>query len=146
MRHRSSDSPQAIERVWLVYDGECPLCSHYAEYIRLSRSVGEFILVDARRGGPIVEEIRRLAHDLNDGMVVKVGERFYIGHEALNVLALLCDSRGVFNRTNRWLFGSPRAARLSYRWLRFARRMALKFKGAAPIGDASTPSDGSTSC
>lgn len=134
-RRRSSRPPQTIERLWLIYDGECPLCSNYAQFLRLKQTVGELILIDARRGGPIVEEIRRLPHDLNDGMVVKIGERFYIGHEALHLLARLSDSRGVFNRVNRWMFGSAAAARLGYPWLKFGRRIVLRLKGVLPIDE-----------
>lgn len=134
-RRRSSRPPQAIDRLWLIYDGECPLCSNYAQFLRLKQTVGELILVDARQGGPIVEEIRRLPHDLDDGMVVKIGERFYIGHEALHVLALLSDSRGVFNRVNRWMFSSAAAARLGYPWLKLGRQVVLRMKGVLPIDE-----------
>ncbi len=135
-RRRSSRPQQTIDKVWLVYDGECPLCSNYAQFLELRQSVGELILVDARQGGPIVEDIRRLPHDLNDGMVVKIGERFYIGHEALNVLARLSESRGAFNGINRWMFGSAAAARLGYPWLKLGRRIVLRLKGVSPIGES----------
>lgn len=132
-RLRSSGQRPQASHVALVYDGECPICSNYAQYLRLKQSVKEFTLVDARQGGPLVEEIRNLPHDLNDAMVAKIGNRFYIGHEALEVLALLSDSRGIFSRINRLAFSSPLLARLSYPWLKLGRRLLLKLKGASPI-------------
>ena len=66
-------------------------------------------------------------------MVVRIGDRHYVGHEALNVLALLSEERGVFSRINRMLFNSPLAARLGYPWLKLGRRLALKLKGVGPI-------------
>lgn len=125
--------------VLLVYDGECPLCSNYAQFLKLRQSVGELTLIDARAGGPVVEEIRGLPYDLNEGMVAVVDGRHYVGHEALNVLARLGEGCGVLNRFNRLVFSSPVAARFSYPWLKLCRRVALKFKGVALIDDGRLP-------
>ena len=40
-----------------------------------------------------MDEIRNLPHDLDEGMVLKMGGRYYTGNEALNVLALLSERR-----------------------------------------------------
>ena len=145
-RKRRSPSGQrgaakAVDRVFLVYDGECPMCNNYAHFLNLKQSVKELILIDARQGGPLVDEIRSLPHDLDDGMVVKIGERYYIGHEALNVLALLSGSHGVFSRINRLVFSSQLTARLGYPWLKLGRRLLLRLKGVASLdgGDAPLP-------
>ena len=138
-RLRSADQRRQVDRVLLVYDGECPLCSNYAQFLKLKQSVNELTLIDARQGGPVVEEIRALPHDLNDGMVAVVDGRYYIGHEALNVLALLAESRGVFNRFNRLAFSSPVAARLGYPWLKLGRWLLLKLRGVAPINQDRLP-------
>lgn len=132
-RRQRSQQPQQTDRVWLVYDGECPMCNNYAQYLRLQQSVGEFVLVDARLGGPIVDEVQELPHDLNDGMVVKIGERFFVGHDALNVLALLAEDRGWFNKFNRVAFRSPLISRVAYPVMKAGRWVLLKLKGVAPI-------------
>ena len=132
-RLRSADRHRQVDQVRLVYDGECPLCSNYAQFLKLKQSVKELTLIDARQGGEVVEEVRSLPHDLNDGMVAIVDGRYYVGHEALNELALLAEGRGVFNRINRLAFNSPVAARLGYPWLRLGRWLLLKLKGVAPI-------------
>ena len=138
-RLRSTDQHRQVDRVQLIYDGECPLCSNYAQFLKLKQSVKELTLIDARQGGPIVEEVRSLPHDLNDGMVAVVDGRYYVGHEALNELALLAEGRGVFNRVNRLAFNSPVAARLGYPWLRLGRWLLLKLKGVAPINHSQLP-------
>lgn len=122
-----------MRRAWLIYDGDCPFCSNYAQYLRVKDAVDEFILVDAREGGPLVDEVRGLPHDLDQGMVLKLDGRYHVGHEALNVLALLSEKRGGFNRLNRLLFNSPLVAKLSYPLLRSARWLALKIKGVPPL-------------
>ena len=138
-RLRSADQHRQVDRVQLIYDGECPLCSNYAQFLKLKQSVKELTLIDARQGGLVVEEVRRLPHDLNDGMVAVVDGRYYVGHEALNELALLAEGRGVFNRINRLAFNSPVAARLGYPWLKLGRWLLLKLKGVAPINPSQLP-------
>ena len=138
-RLRSADERRPADQVWLVYDGECPLCSNYAQFLQLRQSVKELTLIDARQGGPVVEEIRNLPHDLDQGMVAVVDGSYYVGHEALNVLALLAENRGVFNRFNRLAFSSPVAARLGYPWLKLGRWILLRLKDVAPINDSRPP-------
>ena len=132
-RLQSPNDRRQVHQAWLVYDGECPLCRNYTQYLCVKEAIGELILVDAREGGPLVDEIRDLPHDLNDGMVLKMNERYYIGHEALNVLALLSEKRGGFSRVNRLVFNSPVAARLGYPLLKAARWLLLRIKGIPPL-------------
>lgn len=122
-----------MRRAWLIYDGDCPFCSNYAQYLRVKDAVDDFVLVDAREGGPLVEEVRDMPHDLDQGMVLKMNGRYYVGHKALNVLALLSEKRGGFSRLNRLLFSSPVVAKLAYPLLRSARWLALKAKGVPPL-------------
>ncbi len=124
---------RGAEQAWLVYDGECLLCKNYARYLDVRNAVGEFVLVNSREDGPLVQEIRELPYDLNDGMVLKLHGRYYFGSDALHILALLSGKRGVFNAANRIMFGLPVAARLGYPLLKLGRRLLLKLKGAPPI-------------
>ena len=133
IRLRSAERGERVRRAWLIYDGDCPFCSNYAQYLGVKDAVDEFVLVDARQGGPLVEEVRSLPHDLDQGMVLKMNGHYYVGHEALSVLALLSEKRGGFNRLNRVLFNSPLAAKLAYPLLRSARWVVLKAKGVPPL-------------
>ena len=133
IRLRSSSDHERVDQAWLVYDGECLLCRNYTQYLRVKESVNELVLVDAREGGPLVEEIRGLPYDLDEGMVLKMNGRYYRGHEALNCLAFLSENRGGFSRVNRLVFNSPLAARLGYPLLKLARRLLLRIKGVQPL-------------
>ncbi len=115
-------------KAWLVYDGECPLCNSYAHYLDIKDSVSEFILVDAREGGALVEEVRALPYDLNDGMALKMNGRYYFGSDALRVLALLSSKRGAFGTVNGLLFTLPGIAWAGYPLLKLGRRLLLKLK------------------
>lgn len=119
-------------RAWLVYDGECPLCDCYARYADVKRAVGELVLVDARKGGPLVAELEK-SFDLDNGMVLKLDDRCYHGRDALRMLARLSGGQGAFSRLNRFLFGDPAGARVGYPLLKLGRRVLLGLRGVGPI-------------
>ncbi len=120
---------------WLVYDGECPACSNFVRHVRLRKSVGEVHLVDARAGGPVVDEIQTAGLDLDKGMALKIGGRVYHGADCLHVLALLSSESGWFNRLNAAVFRSPAVSRLAYPVLKAGRNLLLLVRGKRLIND-----------
>lgn len=120
-------------RAWLVYDGECPFCQRYAAYLDVRSAIGELNLVDARKGGPVVDDVLARGFVLDDGMVLRMGGRYYHGKDALAALALMSEKRGVFSVLNRLLLSSRRMARLAYPVLKLGRRLALRMKGVPPL-------------
>ena len=119
--------------VLIVYDGQCPFCSRYVKLVRLRESVGQVRLVNAREGGPLVEELQRAGVDLDEGMALKLDGRLYHGHDCIHMLALLSTPSSAFNRLTAALFRSPRAARLLYPVLRAGRNAALRLLGRSKI-------------
>jgi predicted DCC family thiol-disulfide oxidoreductase YuxK len=115
--------------VAIVYDGACPFCSRYVQLVRLRESLGPVRLVDARKGGPLVDEVRAAGADVDQGMVLKFGGRLYHGDACVHMLALLSTPSGAFNRLNAAIFRSPTAARLLYPVLRAGRNAALRLLG-----------------
>ena len=127
-------TPQTDEPgAWIVYDGQCPFCSRYVHLLRLRDSLGEVRLINARDGGPIVDEMQRAGVDLDEGMVLKLNDRLYHGHDCMHLLALLSTPSGWFNRINAALFRSRRAARLFYPVLRTGRNGVLRLLGRSKI-------------
>ncbi len=121
----SSDNTTA----WLVYDGECPFCSAYIRFLRFRESAGAVELIDARSGGPLVDEIVAAGLDLDEGMVLKMAGRFYHGDDCIHALALMSGDSTLFNRVNAWVFKSPDRARLLYPMLRAGRNAVLRLLG-----------------
>ena len=120
---------KGAEKAWLVYDGECPFCSNYSRLVDVRNAIGELILVNAREGGPLVEEIRAIPYDLNKGMVLKMNGRYYTGDDALHILALLpARKKDTFNVFNRLFFSSRAIAWLIYPLLKLGRRLTLIIK------------------
>lgn len=130
-----SQHGDASTDIRVVYDGQCPFCSSYARLYRIRERGSRVTLIDARSAHPLVEDVRRRGLDLDRGMVVQFGQRFYHGAEAMNVLAILGSGNTVFNRLNRLLFRHPRLAAALYPLLARGRLMTLCLLGRRTITD-----------
>lgn len=118
---------------YLVYDGECPVCNAYVRVVRFKEAAGEVRLVNARDGGPIVDRIADAGLDLDEGMVLCYGGRYYHGADCIHMLAMLSSSSGILNRVNAALFRSPTVSKVLYPVLRFGRNTLLKLLGRSPL-------------
>ena len=79
--------------IFLVYDKECPACNYYCNLVRIRESVGNLVLVDAREPTSLMDEITAAELDIDQGMVLIVGDRMYYGaddeHHVLLILWLV---------------------------------------------------------
>ena len=117
--HQASD-------IFLVYDKECPACDLYCKLVRVRKSIGNLILVDARNPGSFMDEITAAGLDIDQGMVLIVGDRMYYGADAIHILAIMGTRAGVFNRLAYWCFKSRAASSVVYPVLRSCRNLLLK--------------------
>lgn len=131
--------PHTTAEAWLIYDGACPFCSAYVKYLRVQDSIGTLHVVNARDGGPVVEQVRRTGADLDEGMALKIGDRIYHGADCIHALALLSTPSGLFNRINGRLFRSQAMARRLYPILRAGRNAVLRLCGQRKIGKVQGP-------
>lgn len=121
--------------VWLVYDGECPICRPSANAIKIRDAVGNLHLVNAREPHPILEELKQANLNIDEGMVVKFRDTLYHGADAQHVLAMIGTNSDTFNRMNVLLFRSKFLAKLIYPVLRAFRNVLLKYKGISKINN-----------
>jgi predicted DCC family thiol-disulfide oxidoreductase YuxK len=126
-------------RILLVYDKQCPACDYYCNLARIREAAGELVLVDARDGGPVMDEITAAGLDIDQGMVLKVGDALYYGADAIHMLALMGTNSGLFNRVTHWSFRNRHVARLLYPLLRACRNLLLKFLGRMKINNLGVP-------
>ena len=122
-----------VKVAWLVYDGDCPFCSRYVRYLRLRDAVGKVLLINAREGGPLVDEMIDASLNLDEGMVLKMGGRYYHGADCIHALAMLSSSCDAFNRVNAAIFRSPTLSRALYPILRAGRNAVLRGLGRTKI-------------
>lgn len=110
-----------MRQLRIVYDGQCPFCSRYAQLVRL-REGFDVHLIDARREQ---ETAASYNLDLNEGMVVDLDGAVHHGAEAISLLSRLSGRPGPLS--------SPTIARLVYPGLRLGRRVALRLLGRKQI-------------
>lgn len=91
------------------------------------------MLANAREHPALVEEVRRLGYDVDAGMVLKLGGRYYHGADCVHALALLTTSAGWFNRINSLAFRSRTFARIAYPALRAGRNLTLRLLGRSRL-------------
>ena len=97
---------QNNDKIWIIYDGECPVCSAYVRFIRLKEIYSDVVLLNARQKSPIINDILDAGYDLNEGMVLKINEQIYHGDLSIHMMSLMTTQSGLFNRFNTWIFKS----------------------------------------
>lgn len=83
--------------ILLIYDKECPACNNYCQVVRIRKEIGELVLVDARDESDELREITERYWDIDQRMVLKMGEELYYGSNAKHALALISSRSGIFN-------------------------------------------------
>mgnify|MGYP000966986138 FL=1 len=121
--------------ILLIYDKDCPACNAYCQMIRIRQSVGELELINAREDTEVMQQITARGLDIDQGMVLKMGDNWYYGSDAIYMLSLLSSRSGLFNRLNYHLFKSKRLAKWLYPLLRFFRNLLLKLLGKRKINN-----------
>ena len=121
--------------IMLVYDKECPACHNFSIMVRIKESIGRLELVDAREDTPIMQEITQAGLDIDNGMVLKMGDQLYYGSDAIHALSLISSRSGVFNRLNYWVFKSKRVSHVLYPVLKAGRAVLLKIMRKSKINN-----------
>ncbi len=119
--------------LYLIYDGECPICSHAAKVIKIRQAVGKMEIINARENHPLVIEAKKQGYDLDKGIVIKYQGKSYYGKEAMHLLAMLGSPVGVLNKINVFLFKSKFLLAIFYPIFKFIRRCLLLVIGVKPI-------------
>jgi hypothetical protein len=82
-----------------------------------------------------MDEITAEELDIDQGMVLIVGDRMYYGVDAIHALAIMGTRSGVFNRVAYWCFRSRAVSRILYPTLRAGRNLLLKILGRTKINN-----------
>lgn len=127
------------EQILLVYDSECPACDAYCQMVNIRASVGDLRTVDARENSAIMEQITSQGLDIDQGMVLKMGDQLYYGADAIHALAIIGSRSGIFNRLNYWMFKSKTASSVLYPILKYCRNLLLKLLGKTKINNLNSP-------
>ena len=121
--------------IYVVYDGECPFCSAYVRMVRLKQIAGAVHLLDAREPHPVVDEIKALGYDFDEGMALKVGDAVYHGDACVHQLAMMTGSSGLLNKLHFWVFKNEKRTKALYPAMRAGRNLALRLLGKKKIAE-----------
>ena len=117
----------------LVYDDKCPVCRIYCKSLILDDTGTQLALIDARKGGDLIDDITSRRLDIDEGMVLKISSHFYYGSEAMHQIAMLAQKKGWIGWINRLFFSSDRLARVFYPLGKAMRNIALRILGIKRI-------------
>jgi len=129
------------EEILLIYDKECPACNNYCQMVQIKETVGNLKIINARDSSDVMQEITDAGLDIDQGMVLKLGDKLYYGSDAIHALALMSSRNGMFNRVNYWMFKSDRVSKLLYPMLRSCRNLLLKGIGVSKINNLNKDSN-----
>jgi len=125
----------AVDTDYLLYDGECPVCSAYVAMARLRQLYPDLKVLDARSEPDLVAELRGRGYEINEGMVLHLDGTIHFGADATRMIALLGRaSPSRWKRATLALIGSSPWSQRLYPWLSRGRRALLRLLGRKPIG------------
>lgn len=109
----------------LIYDGECPFCTRYADYVAIKKRLPDLELLDARAqpDHAAVREARAKGLIIDEGMLLIDGEMVLHGAEALAALSAPGS-----------MIASPKMAQRVYPFMRSGRNLILRMLGRKKMG------------
>lgn len=114
---------------FLLYDGECPACKSYVAFARLREAWPELELLDARHEPELVARLRADGYEINDGLVLRLGDTIHFGAEATRVIGATRGRRGSGRRLVLAAIGTAPWSRPLYPWLNRGRKLLLAVLG-----------------
>jgi predicted DCC family thiol-disulfide oxidoreductase YuxK len=120
---------------FLLYDGECPVCSAYVAVARLRQLYPRLRVLDARAEPALVAQLRDKGCEINEGMVLCLDGVIHFGADATRMIALLgSSSPSSWRRVILAAIGTAPWSRGLYPWLNRGRGVLLRLLRRGPIG------------
>lgn len=120
---------------YIMYDGDCPLCKRYVQFVRLKEAIGQVELVNLREHLELSRDIESQGYKLDKGMLLVLDKQVYYGGECLNKLALLTTPSNLINKLNAAIFRHQGLSKVLYPVLRCGRATLLKLLGRKRFSD-----------
>ena len=119
---------------FLLYDGDCPVCSAYVAMSRLRQLYPDLLILSAREEPELVAALRQAGYEINEGMVLSLDRKLYFGAEATRMIAILGRaSSSQWRKVALASIGTAPWARPLYPWLNRARQVLLWLLGRQPV-------------
>jgi predicted DCC family thiol-disulfide oxidoreductase YuxK len=123
------------DHITIVYDDQCPVCRTYCAGLKPQADGPALDLVDARQGGALMDEITARGLDIDQGMVVKIGDTLHYGSDAIHELSKYAGTKNAMGVMGRVFFGSRFIARIVYPPCKAVRNVLLRMLGISKVGN-----------
>lgn len=117
----------------IIYDGQCPFCQNYVQFMALRNAVNNISLIDARSENPLIADVVARGYDLDEGMVAIFEDRIYYGSDALVLISSLSSHQTILQRIFSKLMQNPILAKKIYPYMKYGRNLSLKILGRGKI-------------
>ena len=95
----------------IYYDGDCPFCSNYVQFLRLREASGPVEIIDLRKDLAALKRFQQEGLNPDKGMIVETPSGTFHGADAMNILSMMSTGIGWLNAGKGW--SSPAFGRCS---------------------------------
>lgn len=113
----------------IIYDNGCPVCNFYVSINHIMENYGKVNLIKARDNQRILNYIKSMNLDINEGMIVIFNGKLYYGSDAINILSILAKKTSLLNSITNNIFKFRLISKLLYPLLKIGRRVLLFLLG-----------------
>lgn len=114
---------------FVLYDGDCPVCSAYVAMSSLRRLRPDFSVINAREDPDLVAQMRALGFEVNESFLVRLDGHVYSGGAATRLISSLGSGNPLIRRVALYVIGGGPWAEALYPWLRSGRNTLLRLLG-----------------
>ena len=116
----------------IYYDGGCPFCKSFVTLSRL-KTMYDVKLHNLRNLPDDVKLFMDQGYNVEDGMLVRVEDEIYFGHQAVQIIADLSNKNKVIGRIYFTIFSNKKFVKFIYPFMRLGRNITLKILGRKKI-------------
>jgi predicted DCC family thiol-disulfide oxidoreductase YuxK len=117
-----------MAEVTLLYDGDCLLCQKFERYVAL-RQRHEVKILNAREQTELVEQLADQWYNINEGMILRVGDEIYVWAQAAVRLDTLIQGQWRMQRLLIWLSQQRCLVQLLYPIFKAVRVLIFQLQG-----------------
>lgn len=115
--------------VTIIYDNGCPVCSYYISISKIKEKFGKVCLVKARDNYDVLNYIKSVNIDINEGMILIYNKKLYFGSDAINMISILGKKDSFINTLTINIFKYNLLSKVLYPFLKIGRRILLFILG-----------------
>tara|TARA_B100001059_G_C17724087_1_gene522426 strand:+ start:555 stop:959 length:405 start_codon:yes stop_codon:yes gene_type:complete len=117
------------DAISIIYDDGCPVCSYYISISRIEEKFGKVNLIKARNNEKILDYLKLVNINVNEGMIVVFDKKIYFGPDAVNIMSILGKKDSFINSIIINVFQYRIVSQIFYPLLKLGRRLLLFILG-----------------